>query len=146
MTKLIGTFTLSALLGLAGSALAQEHQAATGSTPDNSVQHQHAQRRMDPQKQLEHMAKKLNLSADQKSQLLPILTARRDQVEGLRNDSSLSREDRHARMQSIHGDSESKIRAVLTDDQKQTYDQMQQQMRERRENHGAQSNPAPSGN
>ncbi len=146
MKKLIGTFALSALLAVAGNAVAQDQPAASGSGSDNSAQHQHAQRQVDPQQQVEHMAKKLNLTADQKSQLLPILTARRDQMEGLRSDSSLSREDRHAKMQSIRTDSESKIRAVLTDNQKQTYDQMQQQMRERRQNHGAQANPAPSGN
>ena len=146
MKKLIGTFALSALLGLAGAALAQDQQAANGSTSDNAGQHQQGRRQADPQAQVTHMAKKLNLTADQKSQLLPILTAQRDQMESLRSDSSLSREDRHAKMQTIHADSETKIRAVLTDQQKQTYDQMQQQMRERRQNHGSQSNPAPSGN
>ncbi len=146
MKKLVGTLALSALLSFAGSAVAQSQQATTGSSTDSSAKHEHGQRQADPQQQVDHMAKKLNLSADQKSQLLPILTARRDQMESLRNDASLSQEDRHAKMKSIRSDSETKIRALLTDDQKQSYDKMQQQMQERRQNHGSQSNPAPSGN
>ncbi len=146
MKKLVGVFALSALLSFAGGAVAQSQQAATGGTSENSANQQHARRQIDPQKQVEHMAKKLNLSADQKSQLLPILTARHDQEESLRNDTSLSREDRHTKMQSIRSESETKIRAVLTDDQKQSYTQMHQQMHEHHRSHEAQSNPAPSGN
>ena len=47
------------------------------------------------------------------------------------SDSSLSREDRQAKMRAVQEDSDTKILGLLTDTQKQTYDQMQQEMRER---------------
>ncbi|MBV9759910.1 MAG: hypothetical protein JO340_05055 [Acidobacteriaceae bacterium] len=92
-------------------------------------------READPNKQVEHLTKKLKLTADQQNQILPILTGRQQQMEGIRNDSSLSPQDRRAKFQAVREDSDSRIRAVLNDDQKKAYDQMQQEMRDRRQNH-----------
>ena len=86
---------------------------------------------MDPNQQVQRLTKRLNLTADQQSQLLPILTERRQQMTSIRSDSSLSAQDRHAKMRAVRESSEAKIRALLTDSQKQTYDQMQQKMHER---------------
>jgi hydrogenase maturation factor HypE len=60
-------------------------------------------------------------------------------MEKLRSDSSLSQEDRRAKFQTIREDSDTKVRAVLNDTQKKQYDEMQQQMRERREQHSNQN-------
>ena len=49
--------------------------------------------------QLKHLTKKLNLSDDQQAKLKPILEDQRKQMDGIRNDSSLSREDRFSKMQ-----------------------------------------------
>jgi hypothetical protein len=72
---------------------------------------------MDPAQQLEGMTKRYNLSADQQTQLKPILASQQQQMQALRGDSSLSREDRMAKMQSIRADTKTKIEAVLNDDQ-----------------------------
>jgi Spy/CpxP family protein refolding chaperone len=83
---------------------------------------------MDPAQQLEGMTKRYNLSADQQTQLKPILASQQQQMQALRGDSSLSREDRMAKMQSIGADTKTKIEAVLNDDQKNQFEADQQRM------------------
>jgi protein CpxP len=86
---------------------------------------------MDPAQQLEGMTKRYNLSADQQTQLKPILASQQQQMQALRGDSSLSREDRMAKMQGIRADSNKKIEAILNDDQKKQFEEDQQKMQER---------------
>ena len=131
MKKTMCSLALSTLFGL-GAAIAAplgQNQPAQGSR--QQAERHHA----DPKEQLGRLTKKLNLTADQQNQILPILTARQEQMRSIWSDNSLSREDRHAKMRAVREDSDAKIRAVLTDSQKQTYDQMQQQMRERAKEH-----------
>lgn len=143
MKKQILTIALGSILGV-GAAFAVPQQQDQAAPPQSSHQTWH---RADPNQQLQRLTKRLNLTADQQNQLLPILTDRQQQMESVRNDSSLSAKDKHAKMQAIREDSETKIRSVLTDSQKQTYDQMQQQMRERMQQHREQrdSNSQPTG-
>jgi len=141
MRNKLCTFALTGLLtlGLAGSAaFAQDNSAP----PQNEGMHGH-RGGMDPAQQLQHMTKALDLSADQQSQIKPILDARQQQMQQLFQDQSMSREDRRAKMQSIQQDTSSKIETVLNDTQKQKYEAMQAKMRERRMNHG-QGDQAPS--
>ena len=86
---------------------------------------------MDPAQQLEGMTKRYNLSADQQTQLKPILASQHQQMQALRGDSSLSREDRMTKMQSIRADTKTKIEGVLNDDQKKQFEADQQKMEER---------------
>jgi protein CpxP len=86
---------------------------------------------MDPDQQLARMTKRYNLSADQQAQIKPILANQQQQMQALRGDSSLSREDRMAKMKSIREDSSTKIQALLNDTQKKQYAEDQQQMQER---------------
>jgi periplasmic protein CpxP/Spy len=127
MRKLF-SFALSTCF-VAGMAMAAP-QGQDQSAP--SQQEQHAgHRRANPERRVQMLSKRLNLTADQQSQLLPILTDRQEKMQAIFHDSSLSKEDRMTKMRSLREDSESKIKAILTDEQKQTYDQMQQQSRER---------------
>ena len=87
---------------------------------------------MDPAQQLEGMTKRYNLSADQQTQLKPILASQQQQMQALRGDSSLSREDRMTKMQSIRADTKTKIEAVLNDDQKKQFEADQQRMQQQR--------------
>jgi len=91
---------------------------------------------MDPAQQLEGMTKRYNLSADQQTQLKPILAQQQQQMQALRGDSSLSREDRMAKMQSIRADTRTRIEAVLNDDQKKQFEADQQRMQERMQQRG----------
>jgi Spy/CpxP family protein refolding chaperone len=105
----------------------------TGGAPETAAPPPIAGHRgmMDPAQQLEQMTKRYNLSADQQTQIKPILASQQQQMQALRGDSSLSREDRMAKMQSIRADSKTKIEAVLNDDQKKQFEADQQRMQER---------------
>jgi periplasmic protein CpxP/Spy len=94
-----------------------------------------------PDEQVARMTKRYNLSSDQQAQIKPILANQQQQMQAVRQDSSLSREDRMAKMKSIRDDSSTKISALLNDSQKQKFAQDQQRRQEHMQEHGA----APSG-
>jgi hypothetical protein len=85
-------------------------------------------RGMDPDQMLARMTKRYNLSADQQSQIKPILVDRQQKMQALWQNQSLSREDRRSQMQAIHQDTDSRIEAVLNDQQKQKFQAMQERM------------------
>jgi Spy/CpxP family protein refolding chaperone len=98
-------------------------------------QHRH----FDPQRFAAHLGQRLSLSSDQVAQITPILTARQQQMQTLRADASLSEQDRHTKAHAIMQDTNTKIEAVLTDPQKQQFEQMLAQRRQHRHNHEQQS-------
>ncbi len=122
------TFFLGALLS-AGTLLAQA-PAATQNPSVDATQASPAQagrphREFDPAKAAEHMGKRLGLSSDQVAQITPLLSARRQQMEGLRADSTLAQPDRRTKAKAIMQDTNNKIEALMTDTQKQQFEQMQ---------------------
>jgi Spy/CpxP family protein refolding chaperone len=135
------TLALTGLLtlGMAGSvALAQDQTAPPPQGGQGGGWHRGG---MDPDAQLKHMTKALDLTADQQTQIKPILESTHQQMEALHSDTSLSREDRMTKMRSIHEDSRTKIEAVLNDTQKQKFEAMQARMGEHRV--GGQEAPPP---
>jgi len=86
--------------------------------------------------QLEHMQKHLNLTADQTTQVKAIFADTDTQMASLHQDTSIPRDQKWAKMKSIHEASQTKIRALLTDDQKPKFDEMIAHERERMEDHG----------
>jgi protein CpxP len=96
-------------------------------------------------RQLEMLTQKLNLTADQQAKVKAIDEDTGKQMMALRNDSSLSQDDRRAKMMDIRKSSQDKIRGILTDDQKTKYDAMQAEMRERmkQRQQGSAEAPAP---
>ena len=120
------------------AAFAQQDNAAPApeaSAPQQGGGHGQWGGHQTPDEQVARMTKRYNLSSDQQAQIKPILANQQQQMQALRQDSSLSREDKMAKMKSIHEDSSSKIQAVLNDSQKQKFAQdqarRQQQMQER---------------
>jgi protein CpxP len=115
------------------AAFAQQDSAAPA--PDASAQQPmngHMGRQpMNPDEQVARMTKRYNLSSDQQTQIKPILATQQQQMMALRGDSSLSREDKMAKMKGIRDDSSTKIQAILNDSQKQKYAEDQQKMQER---------------
>jgi hypothetical protein len=100
---------------------------------------------MDPDQQLAMMTKRYNLSTDQQSQIKPILVSQQQQMAALRGDSSLLPEDRRAKMQSMRSDSNTKIEAILNDDQKKQFEQDQQRIQERMQQRGQGGGPGGGG-
>ncbi len=95
--------------------------------------------------QLQHMTKKLNLSDDQKAKLKPILEDQRRQMEQVRNDSSLSREDRFSKMRELRESRDSQIKQVLNEDQQKKFDKLQQDQRGHVRRRGGGDNAGPHG-
>jgi protein CpxP len=98
------------------------------------------------QKRLEHMTAELNLTPDQVSQIKAIQDDGRQQMTAMRNDSSISGADRHAKMTALRDAQDARIKSVLTDEQKTKYDAMQANMRQRRGDGGQAPAPPPPAN
>lgn len=113
-----------------GSAPDQNAPQAEGGTGGHRGDHM-----MDPDERLAHMTKRYKLTADQQSQIKPILQDEQQQMQSMRSDTTASREDKRAKMMSMHQASQQKIEAVLTDEQKQKFEADQQKMQERRSEH-----------
>lgn len=130
-----GTMALAATMFCAMPVVAQDNSAPpppaqqqdnTAPAPGGHMRH------MDHGRHMERMTKALNLSADQESQIKAIHEDERKQAMAVRDDSTLAKADKRAKMMDIHKASQDKIRGVLNDEQKTKYDAMQAKMRERR--------------
>jgi protein CpxP len=95
-------------------------------------------------RQLEMLTQKLNLTADQQTKVKAIDEDTGKQMMAVRNDTSLSQDDKRAKMMDIRKGSQDKIRGVLTDEQKTKYDAMLAEMKERmKERQQGAAPPAP---
>jgi Spy/CpxP family protein refolding chaperone len=114
------------------AAFAQDNPApdASAQQPGNG-QGRMGRMQMSPDERLAQMTKRYNLSADQQTQIKPILANQQTQMMALRQDNSLSREDKMAKMKGIRDDSNTKIQAILNDSQKAKFAEDQQKMQER---------------
>jgi len=124
MRKTLCTIALTGLLGLGMTAFAQDQ-----STTTPAPMHGHGQR-MNPDNQLAHLTKALDLTSDQQTQIKPILENQQQQMMQIHQDQSMSRQDKMTKAKGIHEDTTTKIEAVLNDQQKQKYEAMQQKMQE----------------
>lgn len=147
---------LGALLsiGFAGTAFGQDNQEAPPPPPAQSDQQpgpgmggQMGRRQMPSvDDQIKHLTKKLKLSDDQQAKLKPILEDQRKQMDEMRADSSLSRQDRFSKMQELRQNSDTQIKSVLNEDQQKSFDKMraEQQDRMKQWHHGG-GNAPPAG-
>jgi protein CpxP len=81
--------------------------------------------------QLTHLTKKLKLSDEQQTKLKPILEDQRKQMGQLREDSSMSRQDKFSKMQEIRQNSDTQIKSVLNEDQQKNFDKMRAEQQDR---------------
>jgi len=131
----IALVALSGLLmvGTAGAALAQAPQGPPpGGGRRGGVT-------------IEMLTDRLKLTPDQVTKITPILADQQTQMTALRGDSSLSQDDRMAKMMKIRTDSTTKINAVLTPDQQTEYKKMQAEMMQRGPGGGGGGGGAPAG-
>ena len=116
---------LTAALLLAGQGQTQAPQtsqgSAMGSHPDASS----------PEAHLQMLTEKLNLTADQQAKLKPILEDQAQQMKAVRDDTSLSEEQRKAKMKAIHESLHGQINSVLTPEQQAKLKQMKQESMEK---------------
>jgi protein CpxP len=126
------------VLALSGSlAFAQQPQqpAPDAQTPATAPHYA-----PNPQHEVKHLAKALNLTPDQVAKLEPILADRDQKREAIRSNGQLTQEDAKMQMKALHKSTEQQIASVLTPDQIQ-------QMKAMHHNHGqgapTQSQPQP---
>jgi len=123
----------------------QDQTTAPGGQPHGHWGHGRGYH-MDPDRQLAHLTKRLNLSADQQSQIRPILVDRQQKMQALFQNQSLSPQDRHAQAQAIRQDSRTRLEAALNDQQKQQLEEMQAKMQaHRHRGMGGENQAPPSG-
>jgi Spy/CpxP family protein refolding chaperone len=114
----------STLLGLQPSSSATSQSTASESAPASDA------RWPTPEEVVAKMSGKLNLSEDQKTKIAPVIADRQTKMKALMADTSGRRMQKARKAKSIMSDSDKKIEAVLTSDQKKTYAQMKEEMKE----------------
>jgi hypothetical protein len=139
---LSGLLATGLTLGTA-AAFAQQDSPAPDASAQQPGHGRMGRQQMTPDEQVARMTKRYDLSADQQTQIKPIVADTQQQMMALRQDSSMSREDRMAKMKSIREDSSTKIQALLNDSQKQKFAEDQQRMQERMMQRGGGSPGAP---
>lgn len=143
MKRTLTSFALAGALALGLSTAPVFAQDDAPPPPPSAGQmggHRHAP---SPERQLKHLTRALDLTSDQQAQIKPILEEQDQQMKALWQNDSLSRQDRRQQMMQLHRDSKTKIEAVLTDEQKQKYEQMEQQRRERMQQRREQDQTPP---
>ena len=137
------TLLLAGVLALASTAVwAQNDSAPTG---------QMRPRGGNPERELQQLTQRLNLTADQQGQVKTLLAERSKKMEELRNaapsaDGSNAPAPRE-QMEAIRNETDSKINALLNDDQKAKFAALQAERRqrmERRQNPGGDNSAPPS--
>ena len=86
---------------------------------------------------LDALTTRLKLTPEQQEKIKPILADRDTQMTALRGDQSASQDDRRAKMMKLRTDTNDKINAVLTDDQKAEFKKMNDEMAARMGGGGA---------
>jgi Spy/CpxP family protein refolding chaperone len=119
-------FILATLLCAAATLLCMSTTAWAQDNQNPQAEHHEHGQGMNADAQLEHMSQTLNLTDDQKTKIKPILEDSAKQMQQLRQDTSVSQEDRHTKMQQIHESTMSQIKPILTDDQQKKLDSMMQ--------------------
>jgi hypothetical protein len=118
--------TAAGLISIAAPfAAAQDSPPNDQSSPpaqDNGGGHRGAP---DPARRTAELTKHLNLTSEQQPKVLAALQSQRSQMESVHQDSSLSQQERRAKMMDIHQSTNTQIRALLDSTQQKKWDEMQ---------------------
>ena len=77
---------------------------------------------MSPDDRLKQMTKDFNLTTDQQAKIKPILEADQKKMDDLRSDTTVDRATMRTKMMDIQKETNTKIRALLDDKQKDMFD------------------------
>jgi len=119
---------LCALLSLAmicGATALYAQQDAQQNTGSQSGQRGHQM--MSPDQRLEHMTKTLDLNNEQQQNIKIILEKQQTDAQALRQDTSLSPAQRRAKMQELRQSTDQQINDILSPEQQQKWQQVQEQ-------------------
>ncbi|MFD2288429.1 hypothetical protein GJU39_04020 [Pedobacter petrophilus] len=105
------------MLGIAGFAQAQQGGGRGGMM-------------MKPEERVKQLDEKLKLSDEQKTKLTTVFTEQAESMKKMREEmQGGDREAMREKMQKFRADNDVKVNAVLTDDQKKTYETWQKEQR-----------------
>jgi Spy/CpxP family protein refolding chaperone len=138
--KLVLTVIVNGALamGLAAASIPARAQ-------DQDAQSTGTRQMRSPDEVVQKLGEKLNLTDDQKEQIKPIIADRQQKLQALRSDTGRRRQ-KAREAKSILEDSDKKIKAILTPDQQKQYAELEQQMKERRQERRQTSNGGDSSN
>jgi protein CpxP len=126
MSKKFPLILAAGLITIAASfAAAQDNSSNTQPAPpaeDHGGRHHGPP---DPNQRTAELTKHLKLTSDQQTKVHDALQAEHSQMESLHQDSSLSQEDRHAKMMDIRKSTDDQIRGLLDSTQQKKWDEMQ---------------------
>ena len=128
------------LISIAPFATAQEspsNSQPSASSQEHGRHHGHE----DPAQRTAELTKKLKLTSDQQTKVQDALQSEHSQMESLHQDSSLSQQDRRARMMEIRKSTDGQIRGLLDADQQKKWDEMQAQREQRMQNRHGDAGP-----
>ena len=121
-TAVMLIFSMGAFAGVAQEP--QQPPEHSGAGQGHGSGEGRGQGMMTPEAMLEHLTKELNLTEDQQTKIKPVLEEHLKQMDQTRQDTSLPREDRRAKMKQIHEDMISQTRPILNPDQQKKLDEM----------------------
>jgi len=143
--KVSGIALAVAGLMLAPAVWAQDAQPAPAGPPPGPPP-MRGDRGMNPEHQLRHLTRELNLNSDQQAQFSTILGQRDSQMQAIHANTALPPHEMHQQMHAIMADSDAKMRAALNPEQQQKFDAMRAHQREHmEERHGDGGPPPPAG-
>ena len=129
-------WSLAALLLLApGFAFSQgtTDSAAPASQAAGGMQSDDARAQL--QEALTQISTELNLTDEQKERIKPILQSEFSQFKTVRDDTSMSSDQKKAKAMDIHDSASTQISSILTPEQQQKWQSMKQRFWEEREQH-----------
>jgi Spy/CpxP family protein refolding chaperone len=134
MHKMLGAAVLGTLL--TGAAFAQTANSTPSTPADNTTTT--TQTKADKKAaRHEKMAAKLGLTDDQKTQLKSIHQDATEHAKANKNDSTLSKDQKKAKLKDLHEQTMTKTNAILTPDQQQKMQQMKANHKGKRGHRGA---------
>ncbi len=126
---MLTVLTLALLSFLPAATHAQDTPPAPGDQPAQK-QAPSPERRVD--RMLDRMTQNLNLTDEQRGKLRPILLDQAQQILALRQDTSLSPQDRQAKVRALRRATRQKVDQILTPEQKAQHRENWQRAHERR--------------
>ena len=138
--KHLRIFTLLAVCAFALSAFAQQTPPADtheghGQGHGHSMGHGQGMGMPTVDEMVQTMSERLSLTDDQKPKVRKIAEDTHTKMEAMNADKSMSREDRMAKMRSMHDDAMAQVKTILNDDQKKKLDDWQKEMHDHNRMH-----------
>ncbi len=118
MRKLLCGIVMGAFLALAVNLATAQTADSTPPPPPPGEWGHGFHGGMDPAAQAAHMAKHLNLSAEQQTQVQSILTNQQAQMKALNENQTITHQQWLAQTKALHQQTHTQISALLTDAQK----------------------------